>query len=695
MENAALLPKIFGEMVFGDEAMRKALAPEIYDALKKTTDNGEPMTGEIADAVADAMKVWAMERGATHFTHWFQPMTGITAEKHDSFLEPAGEGKILMEFSGKTLIKGEPDASSFPNGGLRATFEARGYTAWDPTSPAFVKEGTLYIPTVFCSFGGAVLDKKTPLLRSMDCVSRAAQRLLSILGQPARVTTTVGAEQEYFLIPYELFRERRDLRLCGRTLFGARPPKGQELDDHYFGAIRPNVKAFMDDLDMELWRLGVTAKTEHNEAAPAQHELAPVFATTNIACDHNQLTMEMMKKVAARHGLVCLLHEKPFAGVNGSGKHNNWSLSTTDGKNLLRPGKTPEEIMRFFLFLTAVIAAVDEYADLLRISVASAANDCRLGGYEAPPAILSVFLGEDLESVLEDIADGHIEYTKKKKSMMDIGASVLPKIPKDNSDRNRTSPFAFTGNKFEFRMLGSSASVAGPNIILNTAVADILDRFSDELEGAKDLPAAIGRLIGNTYKAHRRIIFNGNGYSEEWRQEAAARGLAERRTTAEAISHYLDDENVALFARHGIFTREELASRTEILYESYIKTVHIESLTMVEMLRRELAPAAVAYSDDLAAAAARKETIGVDAAYERTLCRRISEHLAKAASLSDQLEVLTDEVFRRADHADAARAFADEVLPLMEALRAEVDAMEIVMPEGVYPYPSYTEMLFY
>ena len=695
MENAARLPELFGTMVFGDEVMCRVLPQEIYEALRKTTENGEPLDSEVADAVAAAMKDWAMERGATHFTHWFQPMTGITAEKHDSFLEPCKDGGILMEFSGKTLIKGEPDASSFPNGGLRATFEARGYTAWDPTSPAFVKEGTLYIPTAFCSFGGAVLDKKTPLLRSMDCVSRAASRLLRALGREAAVTTTVGAEQEYFLIPHELFSERRDLRLCGRTLFGARPPKGQELDDHYFGAIRPEVKAFMDDLDMELWRLGVMAKTEHNEAAPAQHELAPVFATTNIACDHNQLTMEMMKKVAGRHGFVCLLHEKPFAGVNGSGKHNNWSLSTVDGVNLLRPGKTPEEIMRFLLFVTAVIAAVDEYADLLRISVASAANDCRLGGYEAPPVILSVFLGEELTGILDNIADGHINYTKKKKSMMDIGASVLPKIPKDNSDRNRTSPFAFTGNKFEFRMLGSSASVAGPNIILNTAVADILDRFSDELEGAADLAAAVGRLIGRTYNEHRRIVFNGNGYSEQWRAEAARRGLPERRTTAEAISHYMDEKNVSLFVRHGIFTPEEVASRTEILYENYAKTVHIEALTMADMVRREIAPAAVTYTGRLSGTAAEKAAIGVDATYERTLAARLSAHLSAAVGLGAEVERLADEAMKLSDHAAAARAFAEEVLPVMERLRTEVDAMEVDMPDAVWPYPSYTDMLYY
>ena len=694
MENAALLPELFGTMVFGDEVMRRMLAPEIYEALKKTIENGEPLTSEVADAVAAAMKDWAMERGATHFTHWFQPMTGITAEKHDSFLEPKKGGGILMEFSGKTLIKGEPDASSFPNGGLRATFEARGYTAWDPTSPAFVKEGTLYIPTVFCSFGGAVLDKKTPLLRSVDCVSRAAADLLAVLGQPARVTTSVGAEQEYFLIPQALFARRPDLRLCGRTLFGCRPPKGQELDDHYFGAIRPEVKAFMEDLDGELWRLGVMAKTEHNEAAPCQHELAPVYASTNTACDHNQLTMEMMKKVAGRHGYVCLLHEKPFLGVNGSGKHNNWSIGTADGVNLLRPGKTPEEMMRFLLFLVAVLAAVDEYADLLRISVASAANDCRLGGYEAPPVILSVFLGEELTELLEGIAAGRIDYTKKKKSMMDIGASVLPKIPKDNSDRNRTSPFAFTGNKFEFRMLGSSASVAGPNIILNTAVADILDRFTAELSGAADMSAAIGALIGRTYREHRRIVFNGNGYSEEWREEAKRRGLAERRTTPDAIDRYLDAQNLALFARHGIFTAEELASRTEILYENYAKTVHIEALTMAEMVRREIAPAVCRHTDALAATAARKQALGLPAEYETGEAAALSEALIGMSRRAEALAVRAEAVVGE-DHKITARAFADEVLPMMEELRTLVDGVEMRMPADAWPYPSYTEMLYY
>ena len=695
MENAVRLPELFGTMVFGDEVMKRVLAPDIYGALRKTVENGEPLTAEVADAVAAAMRDWAMERGATHFTHWFQPMTGITAEKHDSFLEPCGEGRILMEFSGKTLIKGEPDASSFPNGGLRATFEARGYTAWDPTSPAFVKEGTLYIPTVFCSFGGAVLDKKTPLLRSMDCVARSTSRLLAALGQEASVTTSVGAEQEYFLIPHELFRRRRDLRLCGRTLFGARPPKGQELDDHYFGAIRPEVKAYMDDLDLELWKLGVMAKTEHNEAAPAQHELAPVYASTNIGCDHNQLTMEMMKKVASRHGLVCLLHEKPFAGVNGSGKHNNWSIGTRDGVNFLRPGKTTEEMMRFLLFLVAVLVAVDEYADLFRISVASASNDCRLGGYEAPPVILSVFLGDELTGVLDAIAEGHIDYTKKKKAMMDIGASVLPKIPRDNSDRNRTSPLAFTGNKFEFRMLGSSASVAGPNIVLNTAVAEILDRFAEELEGKEDLNAAIGELIGRAYREHRRIVFNGNNYSEEWREEAARRGLSERRTTPEAISHYLDEKNVDLFARHGIFTEEEVASRAEILYENYVKTVHIEALTMADMVRREIAPAVVEYTRMLSDSVLKKTSVLIDAGYEQGLAAYLSEHLAEAVRLGEEVEGLAEEAVAVVPVSRAANLFAERVLPKMAELRAAVDAMEEKMPDSAWPYPSYTDILFY
>ncbi len=695
MENAARLPERFGCMVFGDDVMRATLAPSVYEALCQTTEKGEMLTQEVADAVAEAMKNWAMERGATHFTHWFKPMTGITAEKHDSFLEPAGNGKILMEFSGKSLIKGEPDASSFPSGGLRATFEARGYTAWDPTSPAFVKEGTLYIPTAFCSFGGAVLDKKTPLLRSMDCVERSVGRLLSILGIHTEVTTTVGAEQEYFLIPRALFEKRRDLRLCGRTLFGMKPPKGQELDDHYFGAIRPEVKAYMEELDRELWDLGVMAKTEHNEAAPAQHELAPVFETTNIACDHNQLVMEMMKKVATRHGFVCLLHEKPFEGVNGSGKHNNWSLSTKDGINLLKPGKTPEEMMRFLLFLTAVLAAVDEYADLLRLSVASAGNDCRLGGYEAPPTVLSVFLGEDLSAVLDEFEAGHIDYSKKKKARMALGASVLPSIPKDNSDRNRTSPFAFTGNKFEFRMLGSSASVAEPNIILNTAVAEILDRFSDELENAADKAEAIGKLIGKTYHEHKRVIFNGNGYSEEWLKEAERRGLPMRKNTADALTHYLDDENVSLFIRHGIFTKEEIASRREILLENYCKCVHIEALTMVDMVRHEILPAIISYEEKLAKLLKNRQRIEIPSEYERKLLLRLT-------TLSTAIDEEADAVFGRAeaanvlaDQAEAAEAFSMDVVAAMTRLRASVDEAEGLMPTSLWPYPSYTDMLYY
>ncbi len=696
MENARCLPTLFGCMVFGDEVMRKTLPEEIYAALRKTVEMGEELTQEVADAVAFAMKEWAMERGATHFTHWFQPMTGITAEKHDSFLEPCGDGKILMEFSGKALIKGEPDASSFPNGGLRATFEARGYTAWDPTSPAFVKEGTLYIPTAFCSYGGAALDEKTPLLRSMDCVSRSAERLLKVLGTDEKVTTTVGAEQEYFLIPQDLFKKRRDLRLCGRTLFGTRAPKGQELDDHYFGAIRPEVKAFMDDLDYELWRLGVTAKTEHNETAPAQHELAPVFATTNIACDHNQLTMEMMKKVAGRHDLVCLLHEKPFACVNGSGKHNNWSLSTASGTNLLKPGKTPEEMMRFLVFVCAVIAATDEYADLIRLSVASAGNDCRLGGYEAPPSVISIFLGEDLTGVLESIAAGHISYKKKKKSMMDIGVSSLPKIPQDTSDRNRTSPFAFTGNKFELRMLGSSASIAEPNLVLNAAVAEMLDRFSARLEGAADLTAEIGKLIGETYLAHRRVVFNGNGYSEEWHEEAKRRGLPARRHTPEALIHYTDEKNLELFRRHGIFTEEEVRSRCEILLENYCRTVRIEAVTMTDMAEREILPAMVAYQDTLAHAAYGKVRLGIDpSSYETDLLKRLNALTDLAERGVRTLTAQMAEAEALPDHAQKATAYAERVLPAMEALRRTVDEAESRMPAGAWPYPSYADMLFY
>ncbi len=701
MENASRLPGLFGSMVFGDEAMKASLPADVYEALKKTMDEGAPLSEDIADSVAAAMKEWALSKGATHFTHWFQPMTGITAEKHDSFIEPSGEGHVLLHFSGRSLIKGEPDASAFPSGGLRATFEARGYTAWDPTSPAFVKDGTLYIPTAFCSFGGAVLDKKTPLLRSMDCVSKSASRLLSILGLNTRIIPNAGAEQEYFLIPQELFRKRRDLRLCGRTLFGAPPLKGQELGDHYFGTIRPEVKAFMDDLDRELWALGVMAKTEHNEAAPAQHELAPIYETVNMACDHNQLTMQMMKRVAHRHGLVCLLHEKPFAGINGSGKHNNWSLSTAEGVNLLKPGKTPEDVMRFLLFVTAVIAAVDEYADLLRLSVATAGNDCRLGGYEAPPAVISIFLGEELTELLEDVAAGHTEYTKKKKSLMDIGVSALPKIPRDNSDRNRTSPFAFTGNKFEFRMPGSSLSVAGPNIVLNTIVAELFDRFSDALEGVDraELPRAVGELIAKTYEAHRRVVFNGNGYSEEWAKEAEKRGLPCRKNTAEALARYTAEENLALFRRHGIFTEEEVASRADILNGNYAKLLHIEANTMSDMAKKEILPAVFAYEKTLADAVTAKEAVLPGSAdCERALFTRLCALSRKAMDETEALTAATDRVVALAAESTpskAAAAYAEEIVPRMEALRKTVDECETLMPASLWPLPGYTDLLYY
>ena len=614
------VPEIFGSMAFGDAAMKERLPKNVYRALQQTIREGTPLDPAIADAVANAMKDWALSKGATHFTHWFQPMTGITAEKHDSFLTPAGGGAALMEFSGKELIKGEPDASSFPSGGLRATFEARGYTSWDPTSYAFIKDNTLCIPTAFCSYTGEVLDKKTPLLRSMDAISHEACRVLKLFGKDCkRVTTTVGPEQEYFLINKEDYAKRRDLILTGRTLFGAPAPKGQELEDHYFGSIRPRVKAFMDDLNEELWKVGVYAKTEHNEVAPAQHEMAPIFETTNIATDHNQLTMELMRKVADRHGFVCLLHEKPFEGINGSGKHNNWSISTDTGENLLDPGKDPASNRQFLLFLTAVIKAVDEYQDLLRISVASAGNDHRLGANEAPPAILSVFVGDELGALLDAIQSGR-DYASADTVKM-AGASVLPPIPKDTTDRNRTSPFAFTGNKFEFRMLGSAMNIACANIMLNTAVAESLRQFADELEGAEDFASASALLIKREITAHHRILFNGNGYDASWVTEAEKRGLSNLRSTPEALPHYTDDKNVALFERHGVYTRAEMNSRQEIQLEEYAKTISIEALTMVDMIRKDILPACVAYVRELSDTAAAAQAIGVDTATEVSLAR--------------------------------------------------------------------------
>ena len=688
------VPEIFGSMAFGDAAMKERLPKNVYRALQQTIREGTPLDPAIADAVANAMKDWALSKGATHFTHWFQPMTGITAEKHDSFLTPAGGGAALMEFSGKELIKGEPDASSFPSGGLRATFEARGYTSWDPTSYAFIKDNTLCIPTAFCSYTGEVLDKKTPLLRSMDAISHEACRVLKLFGKDCkRVTTTVGPEQEYFLINKEDYAKRRDLILTGRTLFGAPAPKGQELEDHYFGSIRPRVKAFMDDLNEELWKVGVYAKTEHNEVAPAQHEMAPIFETTNIATDHNQLTMELMRKVADRHGFVCLLHEKPFEGINGSGKHNNWSISTDTGENLLDPGKDPASNRQFLLFLTAVIKAVDEYQDLLRISVASAGNDHRLGANEAPPAILSVFVGDELGALLDAIQSGR-DYASADTVKM-AGASVLPPIPKDTTDRNRTSPFAFTGNKFEFRMLGSAMNIACANIMLNTAVAESLRQFADELEGAEDFASASALLIKREITAHHRILFNGNGYDASWVTEAEKRGLSNLRSTPEALPHYTDDKNVALVERHGVYTRAEMNSRQEIQLEEYAKTISIEALTMVDMIRKDILPACVAYVRELSDTAAAAQAIGVDTATEVSLARTVSAASADLLAHLTGIENALHCVPADADTAGVAAYYHDTVLAAMEVARADADKLETLLPKKLWPFPTYSDLLFY
>ena len=688
------VPEIFGSMAFGDAAMKERLPKNVYRALQQTIREGTPLDPAIADAVANAMKDWALSKGATHFTHWFQPMTGITAEKHDSFLTPAGGGAALMEFSGKELIKGEPDASSFPSGGLRATFEARGYTSWDPTSYAFIKDNTLCIPTAFCSYTGEVLDKKTPLLRSMDAISHEACRVLKLFGKDCkRVTTTVGPEQEYFLINKEDYAKRRDLILTGRTLFGAPAPKGQELEDHYFGSIRPRVKAFMDDLNEELWKVGVYAKTEHNEVAPAQHEMAPIFETTNIATDHNQLTMELMRKVADRHGFVCLLHEKPFEGINGSGKHNNWSISTDTGENLLDPGKDPASNRQFLLFLTAVIKAVDEYQDLLRISVASAGNDHRLGANEAPPAILSVFVGDELGALLDAIQSGR-DYASADTVKM-AGASVLPPIPKDTTDRNRTSHFAFTGNKFEFRMLGSAMNIACANIMLNTAVAESLRQFADELEGAEDFASASALLIKREITAHHRILFNGNGYDASWVTEAEKRGLSNLRSTPEALPHYTDDKNVALFERHGVYTRAEMNSRQEIQLEEYAKTISIEALTMVDMIRKDILPACVAYVRELSDTAAAAQAIGVDTATEVSLARTVSAASADLLAHLTGIENALHCVPADADTAGVAAYYHDTVLAAMEVARADADKLETLLPKKLWPFPTYSDLLFY
>lgn len=691
------VPELFGSLVFDDVTMKERLPKQTYKALKKTIQNGEPLDINVANIVANAMKDWAVEQGATHYTHWFQPMTGITAEKHDSFISPTDDGRIIMEFSGKELIKGEPDASSFPSGGLRATFEARGYTAWDPTSYAFIKDSTLCIPTAFCSYTGESLDKKTPLLRSMDRISTEALRILRLFGdtETTRVQTTVGPEQEYFLIDKKLYDQRKDLIYTGRTLFGAKAPKGQELEDHYFGTIKPRVSEYMKDLDRALWKLGVFAKTKHNEVAPAQHELAPIFTSSNLATDHNQLTMEMMKKVARKHGMVCLLHEKPFAGVNGSGKHNNWSVSTNTGKNLLSPGKNPRENTQFLLFLAAVIKGVDEYQDLLRISVASAGNDHRLGANEAPPAIISVFLGDELTAIFDSIENGS-DYTNKSSANMEMGTVVLPNIKKDTTDRNRTSPFAFTGNKFEFRMLGSAVNIACPNLMLNTIVAEELSEFADELEKAKDFDKAVMKLIKKTIKAHKRIIFNGNNYSDEWVEEAKKRGLLNLRTMPEAMPYYISDKNVKLFTKNKIFTETEIHSRYEIQLENYSKILNIEALTMLDMAKKDILPAVTSYVRDLTDTALSKKALSPDLPcdFEEDLIAKLSgltSCFAKKITALEQVLLKTKDI---EGVQEIANFYGEEVFPAMQELRAVGDEMEINTGSEYWPYPSYGELLF-
>lgn len=692
------VPEMFGSMVFNDAAMKAKLPKDVYLKLKDTIDQGVALDPTVADVVANAMMDWAMEKGATHFTHWFQPMTGITAEKHDSFITPAPGGRVMMDFSGKELIKGEPDASSFPSGGLRATFEARGYTSWDPTSYAFIKDHTLYIPTVFCSYSGEVLDKKTPLLRSMELLNKEAVRLLHILGKTdvTRVTTTVGPEQEYFLVDRALSYKRKDILFTGRTLFGAKPPKGQELEDHYFGAIKPRITAFMEDLNEELWNLGVLAKTEHNEVAPAQHELAPIFSTTNIATDHNQLTMEALKDVARRHDLSCLLHEKPFAGVNGSGKHNNWSMSTNTGENLLSPGKKPEENIQFLLFLVAIIKAVDEYQDLLRVSVATAGNDHRLGANEAPPAIISMFLGDELTDILESYENG-MEYVPVTTQKMETGVAALPSFQKDTTDRNRTSPFAFTGNKFEFRMLGSASSISGTNTVMNTIAADAIGYIADQLEGAEDVTAKAKEIIRDIAIKHKRIIFNGNNYSDEWVREAESRGLLNLKNTADAVPYLVDEKNIALFTRHDIYTAEELHSRCEILLDNYCKVLHIEALTMLEMSKKEIMPAVSSYLKDMSSTAAAIKAVVADAdcSMQESIVQKVA---ALSGSLYKKTEALNTAVLNTKDHEenieDRAQYYKNHIFPGMQELRAVADELETLVGETYWPFPTYGDLLF-
>ena len=697
---AQSIPEMYGSLVFNDKVMRSKLPKDMYKALKKTIENGTHLELDVANSVAVAMKEWATENGATHYTHWFQPMTNVTAEKHDSFISPTGDGQVIMDFSGKELVKGEPDASSFPSGGLRATFEARGYTAWDPTSPAFIKDKTLYIPTAFCSYSGEALDKKTPLLRSMDVLNKEAVRILHILGnkEVRHINTTVGPEQEYFLVDKDLYKKRKDLIFCGRTLLGASAPKGQEMEDHYFGALKPRVAAYMHDLDEELWKLGIPAKTKHNEVAPAQHELAPVFDTTNVAVDHNQLTMEIMKKVADKHNMVCLLHEKPFEGINGSGKHNNWSMSTDTGVNLLDPGKTPAENTQFLVFLVAVIKAVDDYADLLRVSVASAGNDHRLGANEAPPAIVSIFLGDELTDILKSIENDTF-FNNKHAVQMDIGAKVLPHFTKDTTDRNRTSPFAFTGNKFEFRMLGSAASVANPNIVLNTAVAEVLSEFSAALKDVpeEEMENAVHALLKKTIEDHKRIIFNGNGYTDEWVEEAEKRGLYNLKTTPDALPHFVDEKNIELFTKHGIFTKEELFSRYEIWLENYYKTINIESNTLAEIIQKQVIPSVFTYVEKLADTAAVKKSVVADVsvASEAALISKLS---TLADTMTKDLETLKADTAKALAASDdvlaCAKAYQENVLSDMETLRKSADEAEALIPDELLPYPTYDELLF-
>ncbi len=689
------VPEIFGSMVFNDKTMKERLPQDIYTAVRKTIDESVPLTRDVANVVASAMKDWAIELGATHYTHWFQPMTGTTAEKHDSFILPDGKGNVIMEFSGKELIKGESDASSFPNGGIRATFEARGYTAWDPSSYAFVKEGSLYIPTAFCSYTGEALDKKTPLLRSMEAVNNEALKIIKLLGNTTAksVCTTVGPEQEYFLVDKNVYLKRPDLVCTGRTLFGARPPKGQELDDQYFGQLKPRILAYMADLDEELWKLGINSKTKHNEAAPAQYEMAPVYTTTNIACDHNQLAMEVMKKVAQKHGLVCLLHEKPFAGVNGSGKHNNWSISTDDGENLLTPGKSPEENMQFMLFLAAVIRSVDKYQDLLRISIASAGNDHRLGGNEAPPAIVSMYLGDDLQQILDAIEQG-AEAEHHKKPEMDLGVSLIPKFKKDLSDRNRTSPFAFTGNKFEFRSLGSSSSIADANTVINTMVADSLADFYEILKDSKNLYEDVMMIAKQNILDHKRIIFGGDGYSQEWEMEAARRGLSNLKTTPDALEHLLDDKNIRLFERFNVYTKSELEARYDVYLKNYCTTINIEALTMIDMVKKQITGSVISYENILADLVATKKAIKIKGKLELDLLNKISTLADEMQEKLFALETAVAGTKTNMTTCQKGEYYKNVLVNAMNELRAVVDELETLVDKDFWPIPTYDELLF-